>query len=181
MPNAYRLATIILLLLALSPLAHADQAYLACLTDELKGSEAAYDEYVSALNETTTLFDIAPAIMVAIKLTESGRSLNANVTNHNNNGTIDRGYYQVNADVWLPVMRDLGLQVSGEDMHDVRSNSLMAGWVLRRQLNRFPDSPYKGVGHYHRGGGTSDHANAIRSRYMSKFMAHLRRLAARCH
>ena len=154
---------------------------LACLTSELSGSEAAHAEYVSALQETSQLYYIAPEILVAIKLTESGRSLNADVVNHNRNGTIDRGYYQVNADVWLPVMRDLGLGVESDDMHDVRNNSLMAGWVLRRQLNRFPESPYEGVGHYHKGGGTGEQANRIRATYMAKFMEHLRRIVSRCN
>ncbi|WP_075881911.1 transglycosylase SLT domain-containing protein [Vreelandella massiliensis] len=159
--------------------AHAEER-IDCLTSELQGDDNARAEYIAALKETTELYDIAPEIMVAIKLTESGRSLNPAVKNVNRNRTVDRGYYQVNADVWLPVMRDLGLNVGDSDMHDVRKNSLIAGWVLRRQFNRFPDSPYEGVGHYHRGGGTDEHANGIRARYMSKFMPHLRRLISRC-
>lgn len=171
-------------LLALLPSinAHAQSGndYLACLTSSLSGSESALELYINTLEETSARFRIAPEILVAIKLTESGRSLNPEVVNHNTNGTVDRGYYQVNSSVWLPVLHELGLPLDDHDMHDVRLNSLIAGWILRRKMDRFPESPYQAVAHYHRGGGNSDHANNIRGRYMSLFMPHLRRLVERC-
>nr|WP_298057482.1 transglycosylase SLT domain-containing protein [uncultured Halomonas sp.] len=153
---------------------------ITCLTSELTGSNEARAEYVSALRETVAVYNIAPEILVGIKLTESGRSLNPAVKNVNRNRTVDRGYYQVNADFWVPVMNKLGLDVTVSDMHDVRKNSLMAGWVLSRQMRRFPDSPYEAVGHYHRGGGTDSHAKGIRATYMGHFMPHLRRIVSRC-
>lgn len=152
---------------------------LYCLTDDLLGSDAARQTYIETTAEAANTFDIAPAILVAIKRTESGRSLNPMVLNRNSNGTVDRGFHQVNTEVWLPELRRLGLGMSESDLHGVRANALIAAWIYKRQLNRHGD-PLEAVGYYHKGGGTSERADRIRQIYKDKFMAHLKKMVERC-
>lgn len=161
--------------------AAAQSAHLACLTQDLTGSDSSRAAFISVLGETSQVFGIAPEILVAIKLTESGRSLSTSVTNHNRNNTVDRGLFQVNAEVWLPEMRRIGLEVGNPDLHDMRTNALVAGWVLRRKMNRFPGDVYQAVGHYHKGGGVDASSERIRETYMRSFMPHLRRVVSRCY
>lgn len=127
------------------------------------------------------MFQIAPSILVAIKRVESSLGLNPMVSNLNNNGTTDRGFYQVNTEVWLPEIQRLGIKMPTADMHGVRENAMIAAWILRRQMNR---SDVKGtvdaVGHYHRGGGKGPGARRIRNTYTDRFMNEMKKLVARC-
>ncbi|CAM3787371.1 transglycosylase SLT domain-containing protein [Vreelandella rituensis] len=150
-----------------------------CLTADMTGDENARQLYIAATSEAARTFNIAPAIMVAIKRTESGRGLNPLVTNRNNNGTTDRGYYQVNAEVWLPELRRIGLPIANADLHGVRANALIAAWVYKRQLARVKD-PLEAVGYYHKGGGTGPGSERIRKVYKDKFIGHLRAMVSRC-
>lgn len=160
--------------------AHGSRVHdLTCLTADFVGSDNNLAEYINATQEAAQTFGIAPAILVAIKRTESGRSLNPYVVNNNTNGTIDRGYYQVNADVWLPELRRIGLKISGDDLHDVRNNALIAAWIYKRKLNRV-HSPLEAVGYYHKGGGSGPQAERIRSVYKNKFMENLRASIKNC-
>lgn len=167
--------------LTLSPLeSHASGVHdLECLTSDFVGSEANLLEYTRATQEAANTFGIAPAILVAIKRTESGRSLNPHVVNNNTNGTTDRGYYQVNAEVWLPELKRIGLDITNDSLHEVRNNALVAGWIYKRQLQRVT-SPLEAVGYYHKGGGTGPRAEKIRAAYKSKFMQHLRTSIDNC-
>ena len=152
---------------------------LTCLTADFVGKDTNLVEYISATQEAAKTFGIAPAILVAIKRTESGRSLNPYVVNNNTNGTTDRGYYQVNAEVWLPELKRIGLKVSNDDLHGVRNNALIAGWIYKRQLDRVK-SPLEAVGYYHKGGGSGPRAEKIRSIYKNKFMKNLRASIKNC-
>lgn len=163
-----------------SQAAIASDSHLSCLVSDLRGTETQKSHYVEVLHKTSTSFGIAPEILVAIKRTESGLSLNPSVKNNNRNRTTDRGLHQVNFDVWHPVTKELGLNLSADDFHDVYSNSILAGWVLKRQMERFKNDMYKAVGHYHKGGGSDQYSRDIRQTYMSKFMPHLRALLSRC-
>jgi hypothetical protein len=152
-----------------------------CLTSDLTGNEAVRQEFIQASRYASHVFNIAPSILVGIKRVESGRGLNPMVVGQNNNGTTDRGFYQVNADFWLPVIRRTGADIDINDLHGVRQNALIAAWVLRRQMNRQDvHSPLQAVGYYHKGGGTNGRANQIRKIYTDKFMAELRKMVARC-
>lgn len=152
-----------------------------CLTSDLVGNEQVRREYVEASRHAARIFSIAPPILVAIKRVESGKGLNPNVSNNNTNGTVDRGFYQVNTEVWLPEIRRIGGNITTSDLHGIGKNALIAAWILRRQMNR---SDVKGsleaVAYYHKGGGTSARANQIRQRYKNLFMRELRVLINRC-
>lgn len=167
---------------SLSTAAHASNMNnWQCLTEDLKGSRAVLNEYIAASAEASRVFRITPAVLVSIKRTESSLGLDPGVSNANNNGTTDRGFYQVNTEVWLPEIRRLGIQMNPTNLHGVRTNALVAAWVLRRQMDR---SDVKGtvdaVGHYHRGGGTGPGSRRIRRVYTNKFMKHFKVLVARC-
>lgn len=152
-----------------------------CLTSDLRGDPAIREEYIRASQEASRTFQIAPSILVAIKRTESGLGLNPNVTGNNNNGTVDRGFYQVNTEVWVPVIQRLGVNFDASGLYGVRQNALIAGWIWRRQLNRSDvNGPLEAVGYYHKGGGTDARAHNIRRVYKEKFMDHLRVLISRC-
>lgn len=168
--------------LGLTQQAHASRlADWQCLTSDLRGNEQARQEYVSASQFAARTFDIAPPILVAIKRVESGLGLNPMVLNHNTNGTVDRGFYQVNAEVWLPEIRRVGGNVSNDDLHGIRENALIAAWILRRQMNRSDvNGALEAVAYYHKGGGTGPRSENIRQIYKDKFMAELRVLIARC-
>jgi hypothetical protein len=150
-----------------------------CLTQELSGSPAIKTEYIDATLEASRVLQIPAAILVSIKLVESGRGLNPNVSNHNTNGTTDRGFYQVNAEVWLPELQRIGLPIDNTSLHGVRNNALIAGWIYKRQLERVK-SRLEAVGYYHKGGGAGPSAERIRGVYKAKFMDNLRRLASLC-
>jgi hypothetical protein len=152
-----------------------------CLTEDMTGHEANRDQYIRASAEASRVFNIAPSILVAIKRVESGRGLNPSVSNRNNNGTTDRGFYQVNTEVWLPEIRRVGGSMAMEDLHGIRENALVAAWVLRRQMNR-SDVPntLEAVGYYHKGGGTDSRSRNIRQVYKDKFLAELRKMMSRC-
>lgn len=168
----------------LAPLAIPAQASVhdwECLTADLSGSSAARLQFVTAGSEAASVFDIAPAILVAIKRVESGLGLNPLVLNHNSNGTVDRGFFQVNTEVWIPELQRIGTQVQTGDLHSVRKNALIAAWILRRQINRSDvPSVLEAVGYYHKGGGTSARAKRIRKAYTDKFMKQLKVLVSRC-
>lgn len=152
-----------------------------CLTDDLSGNDVVRQQYISASRFASGVFDIAPSILVAIKRVESGRGLNPMVVGHNTNGTTDRGFYQVNADFWLPVLKSTGAKLQIRDLHGIKENALIAAWVLRRQMNRRDvGNTLKAVGYYHKGGGTSSRANRIRKTYTDTFMKELRGMMARC-
>ena len=170
--------------LLLGMASHAQAARLGdweCLTSDLNGSEQVRQEFIQASRYASRTFNIAPPIMVAIKRVESGRGLNPNVYNNNNNGTVDRGFYQVNTEVWLPEIRRVGGDVSVQDLHGIRQNALIAAWILRRQMNRSDvQGSLEAVAYYHKGGGASARANQIRQRYKDLFMRELRVLISRC-
>lgn len=168
--------------LALTHQVHASQlANWQCLTSDLLGNEETRLEYVEASRFASRTFNIAPPIMVAIKRVESGRGLNPLILNHNSNGTVDRGFYQVNAQVWLPEIRRVGGNVSNDELHGIRENALIAAWILRRQMNRSDvNGALEAVAYYHKGGGTGARAESIRQVYKDKFMVELRVLIDRC-
>lgn len=152
-----------------------------CLTSDFRGSQKMRQEFILASAEASRVFKIAPSVLVGIKRTESGLGLNPGVSNANNNGTTDRGFYQVNTEVWLPEIRRVGAQMDASGLHSVRENALVAAWVLRRQMDRSDVSgTLDAVGHYHRGGGKGPGSNRIRQVYKDKFIKHLKVLVARC-
>lgn len=151
-----------------------------CLSSDLNGHPEDLTAYITATAEASRLFNIAPAIMVAIKRTESGLSLNPLVSNKNENKTTDRGYYQINTEVWLPEINRVGVPFEADQLYGVRENAIVAGWVLRRQLNKRDGDAYEAVGYYHKGSGTKPKDHAIRRVYQDKFIAHLRTLMTRC-
>lgn len=152
-----------------------------CLTSDLRGQEQARQEFIAASRHASRVFNIAPPIMVAIKRVESGLGLNPMVLNNNTNGTVDRGFYQVNTEVWLPEIRRVGANITTNDLHGIRENALIAAWILRRKMNR-PDvhGALEAVAYYHKGGGTSAGAERIRQTYKNNFMRELRVLISRC-
>lgn len=152
-----------------------------CLTSDLRGDAATRDQYIAASAEASRVFRIAPAILVGIKRVESGLGLDPQVSNANNNGTTDRGFYQVNTEVWLPEIRKIGGSMEASGLHGVRENALVAAWILRRKMNR-PDvqGALEAVGYYHRGGGSDSRSHQIRQVYKDKFIGHLRTLVSRC-
>lgn len=153
-----------------------------CLTADLSGNDTVRQQYIESSRYAANVFGIAPSILVAIKRVESGRGLNPMVTGHNTNGTTDRGFYQVNADFWLPVIHDTGARhIKVGDLHGIRENALIAAWVLKRQMDRRDvASMLDAVGHYHKGGGSGARARRIRKAYTTKFIKELRGMAARC-
>lgn len=152
-----------------------------CLTSDLSGSAENRADYISASSETSRLFNIPPAVLVAIKRVESGRSLNPMIMGHNRNGTVDRGYYQVNTEVWMPELERIGASIAIADLHGVRQNALIAGWILRRKMDRSDiRGTLEAVGFYHKGGGTDATSRRIRQVYVDKFIAELRVIARRC-
>lgn len=60
-------------------------------------------------------------------------------------------------------------------------NALIAGWILRRQMDR-PDvgGQLEAVGSYHKGEGEDVTSRRIRKVYVAKFIAELRVLVGRC-
>ena len=171
----------VLLTAAMSPKALASLDDWQCLTSDLVGSPSARASFVAASSEASRLFNISPAMMVAIKRVESGRSLDPMIVGHNRNGTVDRGYYQVNTEVWMPELRRIGADLMVADLHSVRKNALIAGWILRRKMNRSDiHGPIEAVGYYHKGGGTDDASRRIRQVYIDKFMTELRVIVNRC-
>lgn len=170
-----------IMLAALTPQAHANINDWQCLTSDLKGSPTQRLAFIQAASEAANIFRISPAILVAIKRKESGLGLDPMVVNHNTNGTIDRGFFQVNTEVWMPELQRIGTSLRSSDLHGIRENALVAAWILRRQMNR-PDvsGTLDAVAHYHKGGGTSQKANQIRQVYIAGFMKHLRILVRRC-
>jgi len=179
-----RQATAVFGLVALTFSSHSSASNMndwQCLTSDMTGNEEMRQEFIRASAEAAQVFGIAPAILVGIKRVESGRGLNPMVTNRNNDGTVDRGFYQVNADFWLPVLRRTGANIGIGELHGVRQNALIAAWVLRRQMNRSDVPTYlDAVGYYHKGGGRDARAHRIRKIYTDKFMVELRRMYARC-
>lgn len=152
-----------------------------CLTSDLRGSAESRASFIAASSEASRLFNISPAMLVAIKRVESGRSLDPMVVGHNRNGTVDRGYYQVNTEVWMPELRRIGADLMVADLHSVRKNALIAGWILRRKMNRSDiHGPIEAVGYYHKGGGADDVSRRIRQVYIDKFMTELRVIVGRC-
>lgn len=153
-----------------------------CLTSDLNGSAANRENYIAASSEASRLFNIPPAMLVAIKRVESGRGLNPMIVGHNNNGTVDRGYYQVNTEVWLPELQRIGAGINAAaELHGVRHNALIAAWILRRKLNRNDISgPVEAVAYYHKGGGVDATSRRIRQVYVDKFMDELRVIVGRC-
>ena len=152
---------------------------LHCLTQEFSGPDQNRAEYINATSDAARVFRIPPAILVGIKLVESGRGLNPYVTNNNNNGTTDRGYYQVNTEVWLPELRRIGLPIDQDQLHHVRNNALIAAWIYTRQLERV-NNRLEAVGYYHKGGVTGAGSERIRSVYKEKFMEKIRYLTQLC-
>lgn len=163
----------------LPTLSAANMNDLQCLTSEFVGPEQNRQEFIAATLEAAMTFNIPPAILVGIKLVESGRGLNPQVTNLNSNSTTDRGYYQVNAEVWLPELERIGVPMDNNNLHDVRNNALIAAWIYKRKLDRVNDR-LKAVGYYHKGGGTGPAAERIRGVYTTRFMEHLRYLNNLC-
>lgn len=164
-----------------SPAQASNMSNWQCLAQDLRGSDIARNEYITASSEAARVFGIAPAILVGIKRVESGLGLNPAVSNANNNGTTDRGFYQVNTEVWLPEIRRVGIDMNAGGLHGVRENALIAAWVLRRQMERSDvKSMLDAVGHYHRGGGNGPGSNRIRRVYTDKFLQEIRTLSERC-
>lgn len=152
-----------------------------CLTADMRGNDQVRREFIQASAEASKVFRLAPSILVGIKRVESGLGLNPRVSNANNNGTTDRGFYQVNTEVWLPEIQRVGAQMDIDGLHGVRQNALIAAWILRRQMNRSDvRGTLEAVGYYHKGGGVDARSQRIRQVYKDKFMQHLRAMMARC-
>lgn len=165
--------------MAMAPVsAHAALDDWLCLTENMKGDLAGRSLLISAVSEAAEEFGIAPIALMAIKLQESGPYLNPSVTNSNDNGTIDRGYFQINVSTWLPELRRIGVPIDENDLHGVRNNALVAAWVLSREL-RGRDF-ITGVGRYHKGSGDDARARRIRQVYKDGYTENLKTLVQQC-
>lgn len=174
-----RFAGLLLILALLAPAsAHAALDDWMCLTETMRGSDHQRAEYIAASAEASEAFSIAPAVLVAIKLTESGGALTPQVINRNANGSVDRGYYQINTRTWLPELHRIGVSVRDTALHDVRLNALVAAWVLKQERK---DRPFlEWIGRYHKGSGDGQAARQIRQRYLANFTKHLKALVQQC-
>nr|WP_289073691.1 lytic transglycosylase domain-containing protein [uncultured Halomonas sp.] len=158
--------------------AYADLNDWLCLTENTRGSWEARTTFIAAVSEAAEEFRIAPAVLMAIKLQESGPHLNPAITNSNTNGTIDRGYFQINVSTWLRELRRIGVPLDEHDLHGVRNNALTAAWVLSRELKG--RDLIEGVGRYHKGSGDDARARQIRQTYTTGFRTHLQNLVEQC-
>ncbi|MDL4860743.1 lytic transglycosylase domain-containing protein [Halomonas elongata] len=149
-----------------------------CLTQSMAGDARARSRFIAAASDAANRFLIPAAVMVALKQTESGNSLDPSVLNHNTNGTVDRGYFQINVDTWLPALRELGAPVTEAAMHNVRTNALVAAWVLRKELEG--RTLLEGVGRYHKGSGTDARSRRIRQVYVKRFSQKFASLQRQC-
>lgn len=164
---------------AMTPLAaHAAIDDWLCLTENMRGDWEGRITFIAAASEAAEEFGIAPAAFTAIKLQESGPHLNPMVINNNGNGTVDRGYFQINVSTWLPELRKIGAPIDESDLHGVRNNALVAAWVLSREL-RGRDF-ITGVGRYHKGSGDDARARRIRQTYKDGYTEHLQNLVKQC-
>ena len=71
------------------------------------------------------------------------------MANKNRNGSFDYGPAQINS-AWLPTLKDSGIDAQALQ-HDPCKNLWVAGWILRRCLDKFASSFWHGVGCYHTG------------------------------
>lgn len=91
-------------------------------------------------------YQIPPELIGGILFVEAGR---VGMAMTNKNGSKDYGPAQVNS-AWLERTKEVGVDAVALQ-HDPCKNLWAAGWILRRCLNKFPDSFWLGVGCYHSG------------------------------
>jgi len=177
-PSRWALSLSLLGLSALPAHAGAGIDDWLCLTQDMTGDDSARAQFIVAVSEASERFAIAPAVLVALKKTETGNGLDPQVIHRNANGSVDRGYFQINVRTWLPELHRIGASIDVQALHGVRSNAMVAAWVLRRELRG--RSLLQGIGRYHKGGGDDARARRIRQRYLDSFKRHLIALVKQC-
>lgn len=81
-------------------------------------------------------FDIAPALLHAIAMQESG--MNPRAINRNTNGSWDAGLMQINS-TWLPVLARHGIQ--RQDLWEPCTNIMVGAWILGRNFRAMGRTP----------------------------------------
>jgi len=101
---------------------------------------------LSCFIATVNSYQLPPLALGGILFVEGGRNGMANV---NTNGSKDFGVSQINSS-WLAKTRAAGID-SDDLQNNACKNIWAAGWILRRCLDKFPESFWHGVGCYHTG------------------------------
>ena len=105
-------------------------------------------------------YHVAPSLLRAIALVESG--LDPQARNHNRNGSRDIGLMQINTR-WLPDLEAYGIEE--EDLwRDPCLNIHVGAWILAQEVQRFGYG-WEAVGAYHAGPSDNPSARRRRTRY----------------
>jgi hypothetical protein len=108
-------------------------------------------------------YQLDPELLSGILYVEGGRK---GMANKNTNGSYDYGPAQINS-AWLDRTESAGIGAQ-ELKNDTCKNLWAAGWILRRCLNKFPNSFWHGVGCYHTGENPKSSAQLNRQRQYAK-------------
>jgi len=105
---------------------------------------APFPAQADCFDEAARYHTVNPWILRAITAQESG--FNPNVKHRpNKDGSIDRGWTGINS-VHLPELARYGITAS--DLADPCKSVFLAGWHLRKKINRFGNT-WEAVGAYH--------------------------------
>ncbi len=111
------------------------------------------------------IYDIPPWLLIAILDVEGG---SIGTISENKNGSYDIGPMQINS-LWLDKLKK-----SNIDLNMLRFNGCLnvqvGGWILKKNLNRYKDDFWKGIGAYH---SRTDHLN---KKYRKLVYKHIRKL-----
>lgn len=100
----------------------------------------------SCVLATAQAYQLPVTLIGGVLFVEGGR---LGMAKRNDNGSVDYGPAQVNS-AWLTRTRPAG--VSEQELrHNSCANIWVAGWILKRCLDKFTPSFWRGVGCYHAG------------------------------
>lgn len=102
------------------------------------------DDFWRCVEEVQSQSGIPSQIIVAIKIVESGNSLNPPLR-HNRNGTVDIGIMQTNS-IWLSELATYG--IDEEKLKDNCTSIKVAAWTLSKHWQKTGDL-WEAVGRYH--------------------------------
>ena len=144
----------------ISPLPGAMQATL--VAGLLLCGSASGSDMTPCFAQAGLRFGIAPELLCAIALAESG--LDARASHQNANGSVDVGVMQVNSR-WFAPLREYGLTPA--DLWEPCTNIHVGAWILAHDILRY-GSTWTAVGAYNAGtgadAGTENAASAMRPR-----------------
>ena len=137
-------------------------------TSEMISLDSKRAEIAHCIAVAAKHYDLPPLLLLAIKVVESGNSLDAPI-NSNTNGTQDIGLMQINSH-WLPKLKPAGITRS--DLEDPCINISVAAWILNYEMSLINNNDFfwKAVGHYH------SRNKELSARYVDKVSAVWERL-----